>query len=462
MECRPTADVEGKVFFVFPEYHDYQRWWKKDEIRAKLAGKSPAFVVDSEVTGAGLKSDDVAVACARLAKAFYGCPDESIPVIGVTGTNGKTTTSHLIYQALGRLTASAGSVGTLGTFLNGRLVAVPEYTTDLSVELYRKLASLWEEGAQAIAMEVSSHALALDRVAAVQWKAAVLTNVTRDHLDFHGSLDAYQKAKGLLFRSLGPEAVAVFPTASPVTPEFVSQTSATVVTYGKEPWADLRLIDYSAGASGTEFCVEWRGERAEPRTSLVGYFQLQNLMAAGATLLGLGYAFEDSWKALSELEVIPGRMERIDLPSGASAVIDYAHNPDGLEVVLDACRQLEPRSLHVVFGCGGDRDCGKRAMMGEISKRLADRIWLTSDNPRGEDPHSIIEDIQTGLKSSDGVTTIEDRRVAILAALDSAEEGDLVLIAGKGHEDYQIIGDAKHPFSDRVVVEDWIRLHGER
>lgn len=465
VECRPLADKRGKAFFLFPEYHTYQRWWSLEEIGETVRKDPPAAVyLGTEMMDAlhpSVRVGQPAEACAALAKAFYDRPDEAIPVIGVTGTNGKTTTTHLLSHALGKLEGSAGSMGTLGAHLNGALWQKPEYTTDLSVEVFRKLEGLRVAGARAVAMEVSSHALALGRVAAVRWKAAVLTNVTRDHLDFHGTLEAYQAAKGVLFESLGTNAVAVLPTASFATPAYAARTAGMVVTYGGEPWADLRLIDRAVRPSGTRFMIEWKGKRQEVATPLVGAFQLANLMAAGATLLGLGYPLADSWEALADVAAVPGRMQIVALPNGAQAVIDYAHNPDGLEVVLKACRQLQPRRLLLVFGCGGDRDRGKRAQMGGIAGRLSDETWLTSDNPRSEDPQAIVDDVSKGMDERRGCRILLDRREAIVAALDSAREGDLVLIAGKGHEDYQLVGEKRLPFSDMGVVEEWIRLKDE-
>jgi UDP-N-acetylmuramoyl-L-alanyl-D-glutamate--2,6-diaminopimelate ligase len=459
VESRPERIRQGDLFFAFPEFHTYQRWWTLEEILAAAVPRRPALVVGPlempTLPVPCLRVRDPAKSCARVAAAHFGFP-RAVPIIGVTGTNGKTTTAKLLAHLWNAVRGPAADLGTLGTFLRGRAFAEAEYTTDLAVELHRKLAAVGRAGAGMVAMEVSSHALALDRVAAVPFAAGVLTNVTRDHLDFHRSEAAYRAAKARLFASLAPDALAVINADEPVAPEFAAATSAPVVTFGRQSWADLRLLESAFTVSGTDFAVAWGGREWRARTALIGGFQLHNVLAAAATLLALGLDPEALWAALPGFQAVSGRMERLPVPGGAAVVIDYAHNPDGLEQVLRACRAMEPRRLWVVFGCGGDRDRGKRPLMAAVAESWADGGWITSDNPRTEDPATITDEIRGGLREPARFPVEIDRAAAIHQGLAACGPGDVLLIAGKGHEDYQIIGTEKWPFSDHAVVRDWL------
>jgi UDP-N-acetylmuramoyl-L-alanyl-D-glutamate--2,6-diaminopimelate ligase len=460
LECRPEAGQSGDLFCVFPEFHTYQRWWSTDEIWREIRDLRCRVMLGLEdladLDRPVLRCDEPAIACAHLAKAHWQRRVDPLPMVGVTGTNGKTTTVRLIshlFNQLGHLTAD---LGTLGTYLAGQRVFSGEYTTDLAIELHRKLGALESKGARMGVMEVSSHALALDRVAAVNFAAGVLTNVTRDHLDFHGSAEAYRAAKRKLFASLGKTSVAVLNADDNAAAEFAGATAARVVTYGAQPWADMRLLRAGYSPSGTRFSLVWEGKKLEGTTPLVGSFQLQNVLAAVATLLATGSDSAATLAAVPSFSSVPGRMERITLPNGALVIIDYAHNPDGLRRVLESCRALNPRRLWVVFGCGGDRDRGKRPLMGAVAETLCAGGWITSDNPRTEDPCQIVADIARGIGKKKRFPVIVDRTAAIRAALDESREGDVVVIAGKGHEDYQIVGTRKLPYSDHRVVEAWL------
>ncbi|MFP4540882.1 MAG: UDP-N-acetylmuramoyl-L-alanyl-D-glutamate--2,6-diaminopimelate ligase [Opitutales bacterium] len=449
------------MFCLFPEFHTYQQWWTAEAIAEVLEAKTrrPALLVTAQRlarwNGPQLVVPDAAVACARLARHFAGAATARLTLVGITGTNGKTTTAHLVRHGWTRLGVPAAALGTLGLHLPDGQVEAGEYTTDLAIDLHRKLARVVRAGGQAVAAEVSSHALSLGRVAEVPWAATVLTNLARDHLDFHGSLEAYRAAKRRLFETLAPEALAVLNSDDPVAAEFAAAARGRVLTYGSGPVADLRLLQTAHDARGTRFAVEMGGMRYDGATELLGRFQLENLLAAAAVLWGLGHPPAGVLEALATARPVSGRMERIALRSGALAVIDYAHNPDGLRSVLLNCRPLAARRLIVVFGCGGDRDRGKRPLMGGIAEELADAIWITSDNPRTEDPRTILEDIRGGLHTPQKAHYEPDRALAIAAALEASGEGDCVVIAGKGHEDYQIVGTTKRPFSDHAVVAAW-------
>jgi UDP-N-acetylmuramoyl-L-alanyl-D-glutamate--2,6-diaminopimelate ligase len=410
----------------------------------------PAIVL-AEVPALSLRASE-------LADRFFSSPSRALDAIGVTGTNGKTTCAWLLAQALGACGRRAAYLGTLGSAFDGELVA-GEMTTPDAVTAQRQLAGFRTRGARAVAMEVSSHGLAQGRVQAVRFDAAVFTNLTRDHLDFHGDMAAYGAAKASLFERADLR-LRVFNTDD----EFGAALAARAGFAGRiacsrearpaagvGPQVFAREIEY--GGQGTRFLLESSFGSARVATRLLGEFNVDNVLATLAVLLGSGIAPETAAAAVSDLAAPPGRLETFARDGAATAVVDYAHTPDALDKALAVLRRHCAGSLTVVFGCGGDRDRGKRAQMGEIAARRADVVVLTDDNPRGEDGDAIIADIRTGLGGA-AAEVIRDRRIAIRRALRNARAGDLVLIAGKGHEDYQIVGGEKRPFSDRQVVRD--------
>lgn len=466
LDCRPARAQGSDVFFVFEEFFEYQRWFRREEVAAALQSGGPRLVVtDRLLPGLPMPQllvPDAARACGLVCGAFYGNPDLQIPLVGVTGTNGKTSTVQLIAHLLWKLAGSGGSIGTLGTWLDGSWIEPGDYTTGLAVETCRKLRRLADAGARGVAIEVSSHGLALQRVAGLRFAGGVLTQLSRDHLDFHGSPEAYRAAKRRLFESLDREAFAVLNADDPFAEECRQSTLAKVLTYGNSDRADWRLRWAAFAADGTRLRIENSGRSYEARTRLLGPFQLHNVLAAAVAVIAQGHEPEAVWAAISDFTAVRGRMERLDLPTGATAIIDYAHNPGGLETLLESCRLLGPRRLLLVFGCGGDRDRGKRPLMGEIAQRLAEGVWLTSDNPRNEDPQAILDDVRAGMSKRKGVAVEIDRAKAIEAALTEAAEGDLVVIAGKGHEDYQIMGTRRERFSDHDVIAAWsARVSGD-
>ncbi len=386
---------------------------------------------------------DTRVAASALADAFYDHPSQVLMVVGVTGTNGKTTTTHLLRDVLESAGIPCGVVGTLGGEFRGERWPLSN-TTPLPLELHALLAAQLRAGARAVAMEVSSHALALHRVDHVRFRAAALTNVTRDHLDFHGTLERYVAAKRHLF-ALAP--AAVLNLDDPAGAAFAREPAnpnAQLITYALDTAATLRADDVALAGDGSTFRV---GETAV-ELALPGRFNVRNALAA----FGLARALEVDDAAiargLATTRAVPGRMERFGA-FGIDAIVDYAHTPDALENVLRAAREMTKRELIVVFGCGGDRDPGKRTEMGEIAARLADRVIVTSDNPRSEDPLAIALTVANGYER----TQIElDRRSAIRRAIDEAQAGDTVVVAGKGHETYQIVGDETRAFDDRDEV----------
>ena len=457
--CHPD-EMRGEhcLFVCMDEYLEYNRWQTWRTHLEQLPGHRPCALVAPEPV-MGLEIPQLIAreprrALGRVARHLAGYPDRAIPVYGVTGTNGKTTTTRLLAHLLGKLGQPCGSIGTLGVELAGRLALPGTYTTPLAPQLHADLAKLRASGAGAAAMEVSSHGLALDRVEGIEFAGAILTNVERDHLDFHGTPEAYVAAKQRLFQRVRPDGWCVLNRATPHFAAFAQTASGKVLSYGPAgSGADLELAGCELHDSHSAFRVRWKGEEFALQTRLVGQFQIENAMAALTLLLAIGHAPRDIARALEDFESVCGRMERIPMANGCTAIVDYAHNPDGLKHVLENCRLLCRGRLHVVFGCGGDRDRGKRPLMGALAASLADVAWVTSDNPRTEDPGAIIADILEGMRGGKAaIRRVPDRAQAIREAYAATDPGDVLVVAGKGHEDYQLIGYTKYPFSDQAVL----------
>lgn len=400
---------------------------------------------------------------ALMADTFYFSPSRSLRLVGITGTNGKTTTSYLIKSVLEAYGERVGLIGTIDYQVCGERLAAPN-TTPESLELTRLLATMLERGATSAVMEVSSHALSLNRVDGCLFDSAVFTNLTQDHLDFHGDMDAYFEAKLSLFTRLGEQAWAIVNLDDPRGMDIVSVTNANIITYGLSPDAQIRAAEVSMETSGLAFAALTPKGMFHVASPLTGQYNLYNILAAIAFGVSRGIPLDAIARGLSSMKQVPGRFQMVEAHGGASIVVDYAHTPDAMERVLSAARAIVTGRVVVVFGCGGDRDRGKRPLMGEVAGRLADRVVVTSDNPRSEEPLSIIEEIvpgvekgleagrKTGLKGEFQV--IPDRREAIFAAVAGLQKGDLLVLAGKGHEDYQIIGDKKFHFDDREVAAE--------
>jgi UDP-N-acetylmuramoyl-L-alanyl-D-glutamate--2,6-diaminopimelate ligase len=389
---------------------------------------------------------DTRRALSRLAAAFFAYPARSLLVVGVTGTNGKTTTTHLIDRILATAGLGAGRVGTLGAAF-GDATWPLSHTTPLALELHALLAAMRERGAKAVVMEVSSHALVLDRVTDVPFAIGVLTNITRDHLDFHSSFDAYVAAKRSLFELARRAVLNADDACGLAFARTLGARTPASVTYGFGGAAQVRAGAFETRAEGSTFEVDGRRFRLR----LPGRFNVSNALAALCVARLLGVDDATSAAALETFDGVAGRMERF-AGAGIDVLVDYAHTPDALAAVLGAARELSARRLIVVFGCGGDRDRGKRPQMGRIACELADRVVLTSDNPRGEEPAAIVADIMAGAGAGEAVAVEPDRRAAIRGAVLAAQPGDVVVVAGKGHETYQLTGDARSHFDDREEV----------
>ncbi|MGI6468831.1 MAG: UDP-N-acetylmuramoyl-L-alanyl-D-glutamate--2,6-diaminopimelate ligase [Syntrophomonadaceae bacterium] len=393
---------------------------------------------------------------AVLAARFYHYPSHDIKVIGVTGTNGKTTTTHLIqaiHQEAGWPTAI---MGTLYARL-GDLQVDSGHTTPEAVEIESFMDKCRQQGAEYLVMEVSSHALALNRVDQIRFVAAVFTNLSQDHLDFHENMQNYLQSKLKLFHNI-PEEEHSFCCVNyddPFADQFIKAAKSRLYTYGLQPGAGVRAENVDISLSGTCFTVVFDKLRFEVEMRLIGMFSVYNALAAITVALAEGIDPEIIKQALLKVEGIPGRFEEVFSSHDFTVVVDYAHTPDGLENILRTARELAGSRLITVFGCGGDRDRSKRPLMGEIAARYSDFCVVTSDNPRSEEPEAIIADIIPGMEkvTHSRYAIIVDRAEAIKHALNLARPGDLVIIAGKGHETYQLVKGRKLDFDDRKVAK---------
>lgn len=399
--------------------------------------------------------DDVAAVCAQAAAVFYGYPATQMQLVGVTGTNGKTTTTHLIEYFLAQADRSVALLGTLYTRWAGHnQVAV--HTTPFALELQEQLADAAKAGCELAVLEVSSHALAQGRVQGCSFEVAVFTNLTQDHLDYHRDLDDYFNAKALLFSPHYLKGRAIVNRHDRYGQRLLAQLDgAQVWSYSvDDPTADLWTSDLVYQANGVNGILHTPKGEAAFQSPLVGQFNLENLLAATGAALHLGVTLPVIAHALPHFTGVPGRMERVQTPNqDISVIVDYAHTPDSLENLLKAARPFIQGRMICVFGCGGDRDRSKRPKMGAIAANLADWVVVTSDNPRTEDPDRILHDIVEGIPKTVEPSVIGDRAQAILTAVLHAQPGDGVLIAGKGHEDYQILGTEKVHFDDREQAQ---------
>lgn len=389
---------------------------------------------------------DTRVALAEAAAALYDDPAESLRLVGVTGTNGKTTVAFLLHNVLGTLGETAGLLSTIEV-RTGRSTSEAVLTTPGPLDLHSTLRRMVDDGCTACAMEVSSHALDQDRVHGLGYEAAVFTNLTVDHLEYHGTPVAYRLAKKKLFDELDRSATAIYNADDEAGPEMVADTDARTVSFALDHDADITPQIRESSVEGLRLAIDGR----ERRFRLAGRFNAYNLAAAYGTGRALGYDPDSVLDALAEAPPVPGRFEQLRFENGPTVVVDYAHTPDALENILQAVREIMPEdaALWCVFGCGGDRDPSKRSTMGSIAEQKADHVIVTSDNPRTEEPDAIMSDIREGMSRPNDARWIVDRGAAIRAAAEGAKTSDVVVIAGKGHEAYQIIGTEKRSFDDR-------------
>jgi len=409
----------------------------------------------SDLTWIGV--DDTRAALAEIAAAFYAYPSRQLALVGVTGTNGKTTTSHLIRSLLEKADRPTGLLGTLGCFFKDQEIPTG-FTTPFAPELQQILAQMQKAGARAVAMECSSHALEQHRLDALEFECALFTNLTQDHLDYHGDMQTYAAAKQILFEKLlKPTGTALLNADDPQSESYAGISRGKVIRYGLSPQADLRASDPDYGLAGVSYTLHWQDQTHRVELALPGHYNILNSLAALGAGLVLGLDLETQIHTLKSLPGVPGRLEVVTKSEHPFTVlVDYAHTPDSLQNVLATARQFTPARLLCVFGCGGDRDKSKRPQMGAIASELADFSWVTSDNPRGEAPEAILADILAGISLRSKVEHEVDRQKAIEKALATARPGDVVIIAGKGHETYQIFQDRTIHFDDREVARHWL------
>ena len=439
--------VPGALFFCVPGARTDGHRFAPDAVARGAA----AVVVERwlDVAAVQVRVPSVRRAMGPVSAAFFGRPSSRLTLVGVTGTNGKTTTTYLlesIFRAAGR---RPGVIGTTGVRIDGRSVPF-DRTTPEAPDLQRVLFRMAVEGVAATAMEVSSHGLDQHRVDGARFACAVFTNLTQDHLDYHGTMDAYFRAKARLFTSELAERGAVN-ADSPEGRRLARLAEVPVVTFGLDRGADLVAEDVTVTPHGVAFAVGGLAVRSPLR----GAFNVSNCLGAVAAARQAGIEDGPIAEGIASLRGVPGRMEPVEAGQPFPVLVDYAHTPDSLENVLAAARRLARRRVIVVFGCGGDRDRGKRPLMGAAATRLADLAVLTSDNPPSEDPRSIIAEIEPGAREGRGRYAVEpDRRSAIRLALAEGGPGDVVVIAGKGHETGQQLADRTIPFDDRIVAAE--------
>lgn len=414
--------------------------------------KGAAAVIGEEEIAPGctyIKTDDSRKAMALSAAAFYGHPERSLKIIGLTGTNGKTTTTYLIRQILNLKGERCDLVGT-NQIIIGDEVIESSRTTPESLDLFELFKKMADNGGKYVVMEVSSHSLELCRVYGITFETAVLTNVTQDHLDFHKTMDNYAAAKAKLFKMSRTAAVNMDDGYAPL---MIQNAAGKVLTYSIDEKSDLRAGDIRMSERGVIFSVCPDGNNHEIRLGIPGRFSVYNALAAVAACLNIGIDITDIEKGLVLAKSVKGRIEVVHTATPYTVIIDYAHTPDGLENIISAVRDFATGRVITVFGCGGNRDASKRPKMGKIAEDLSDIAVVTSDNPRCEEPAAIIEDILKGMQKDNHVV-VENRKEAIKYAMEIAGKGDIIILAGKGHETYQEINGVKYDFDERVVVKE--------
>ncbi len=460
VECDSRKVTKGELFFAIPGFKQDGRQYVPEAVKKGAAGiVTVNFGLESEV--GWLVVPDIRAALARVSHLAYRHPAAKLILFGVTGTNGKSTVAFLMRDVLKGAGLNPAVLGTIAYEFDGE--SIPAWnTTPESLDLARFFYNVTQRGGKAAAMEVSSHALALGRVGEILFDVAVFTNLTRDHLDFHKTMEAYREEKLKLFtRHLKPNGKAVLNLDVPEFEFFSKLTKGKVFTYSAEhPTADLYAAHFRFTTEGTEVDFSFKGKKIPLKSQLVGPFNLQNLLAAAAAGLAHGFPVDTVRSALEKSLPVPGRVEQLKMGQPFVVVVDYAHTPDGIEQILKLARFFKPRRVLAAFGCGGDRDTGIRPLMAQAAEKYADLVFLTSDNPRMEPLEQIIEETLFGFADRSKVRAITDRKEALFAMVEEAREGDFLVACGKGHETYQLIGDKKFPFDDREVLKEALRKRG--
>ncbi len=450
--CDSRRVEAGTVFVAVPGNRLDGMAFSSEAIRRGCT----AIVCESDLPGAPVPVivvPSARKALAALSARFHGDPTSKLNVVGVTGTNGKTTTTWLLRSIFEAAGEKAGLLGTIQHGLGARTVP-SDNTTPGSDLLQRHFAEMVSAGCRSAAMEVSSHALHQERAAGVRFAAGVFTNLTRDHMDYHGTMESYRDAKGRLFEALPPRGIAALNADDPVSDHYAGRSAARVVRYGIRSRAEVTGAVERCTFHGTRLRMRLGAEELVVHSRLVGTHNAYNMLAAAACTWAMGYDLDPIKAGLENLACVPGRLEPVEAGQEFAVLVDYAHTDDALRNVLECLRPLLRGRLIVVFGCGGDRDRGKRPKMGRVAAQLADQIVLTSDNPRGEDPLDIIREVDSGIGAKSKRLIEPDRRLAIKLAISLARKEDAVLIAGKGHEAVQVLRDQTRAFDDRLVARE--------
>ncbi len=450
--------VKGSLFICIKGYtvdgHDFAEAAVQQGAVAVISEKPlslsvPVIVVESTKRAMAVLSD-----------AFYGQPSHKLHMIGITGTNGKTTTSHLIEKILSDANQQTGLIGTMYTKIGAKQLETKN-TTPESLTLQKTFKQMVDAGVQSTVMEVSSHALVEGRVHGTDFNVAVFTNLTQDHLDYHHTMDEYKRAKSLLFSQLGntyhlqKPKFAVLNVDDEASNMFIECTSAHVLTYGIDKEANLRATHIQITAQGTVFELVSPFGIHQVKMNLIGKFSVYNALASIAAALCSGVSIENAIASIAGIKGVAGRFELVDQGQDFTVIVDYAHTPDSLENVLKTIKEFAQNKISVVVGCGGDRDRTKRPIMAKVACEYSERPIFTSDNPRSEDPEKILKDMEAGVAGK-RYEVFSDRKEAIYHAIETAESGDVILVAGKGHETYQLVGDNVFDFDDREIAKEAI------
>lgn len=457
--------LPGSLFFAFKGVHHDGRQFAA----AAVSAGARAIVTEEKLDVPGVTQivvPDAMRLLAPIAVRFWDAPSKKLLTVGITGTNGKTTVSYLVESIFQMAGLFPAVLGTINYRFQQQSTPAPN-TTPFSSELQRFMSRVLAQGAKSCVMEVSSHALALGRVEGVDFDVAVFTNLTQDHLDFHKTIDAYGQAKSLLFKMLDPQTTkpfirrAVLNRDDPWAARMESVCRVPALGFALKAPADVTATHVLCDARGSRFEIVRKGRSPVPvRLPLLGEYNVMNALAAASVAFSQEISEDAVVRGLENISGVPGRMERVDAGQPFTVLVDYAHTEDALRNVLTAIKRLNPERIITVFGCGGDRDRIKRPLMGEVAARMSDEIYLTSDNPRSEDPSRITLDVEVGIRRvrSDHYEIILDRQEAIKRALSQARPDDIVLIAGKGHENYQILNDRTIAFDDRAVAQQWLTV----
>jgi UDP-N-acetylmuramoyl-L-alanyl-D-glutamate--2,6-diaminopimelate ligase len=447
---------EGYIFFSTDKSEKYIEDASEKGAVAVVADREPSRLFQCSVVVKDPREN-----LGQVASRFYGLPSEKLTTIGITGTNGKTTTSYLIESILKSSDRKAGLIGTISYRYDGRTIKA-ENTTPGAEELHGLLHDMCAANMEFVVMEVSSHALDQKRVEGINFDTAILTNLTHDHLDYHGDFEHYKEAKRLFFKHYLPQSMkddkyAILNMDDPYMGEFVPDVPVKTLYYSLSKNTDAYLSGYREDINGLRLECSLMGEKFSITSPMIGVFNASNILAASLFGYTAKIPRENIVAGIEALGGVPGRLERVKNTKGISVFIDYAHTPDALKKVLEMLCRLKLGKLIVVFGCGGDRDTAKRPIMGNIASRLADFSIITTDNPRSEDPAGIIGAITKGFEGN-FYKVVENRKDAIFEGLRMSKDNDVLLIAGKGHEDYQIVGHEVFHFSDREVVEEFFNV----